>query len=103
MRSDNGQKEESTEARNKSMLPSPPAKAGQKKKSTHLTFRITLYLVKYQYTYIWIYICWHKISPYVSFHFAVGYRKRMTESDQLKTKWITSKRFQNLRHYEIPT
>lgn len=32
MRSDNGQKEESTEARNKSMLPSPPAKAGQKKK-----------------------------------------------------------------------
>lgn len=43
MRSDNGQKEESTEARNKSMLPSPPAKAGQKKKYTsyfqnHLVF-----------------------------------------------------------------
>lgn len=31
MQSDNGQKEESTEAKNKSMLPSPPAKAGQKR------------------------------------------------------------------------
>lgn len=47
-----------------------------------------------------VYAC-ARVSPHVSSHFAVGYRKRMKESDQPKMKQITGKRFQNLRHYEV--
>lgn len=70
----------------------------------HLVFHKTQACVYiYIHTPMSVYIYAHaKVSPHASLHFALGYRKRMKEADKPKIKWITRKRFQSLRHYEVP-